>query len=136
MYLQNNREIDKCVNIPSCKEQLESKHTHTVTQPCCDALFCENEVGSLNFVAKMLQLAKDVYGLINVGIRTELFMKLPVAITLLLGSIPNSVHFQLQSGVKFECCASLINKDFQISCKIYTECKVLLTEASCKMYIH
>jgi len=61
-------------------------------------------------------------------------MELPVAITLLLGSIPNSVHFQLQSRVKVEFCASLLNKGFQISCKMYTEGKVLLTEVSCEMY--
>ena len=51
---------------------------------------------------KKLQLAKNVYSLINVGIRTLLFMEFPVAITLLQGSIPNSVHFQLQNRVKVE----------------------------------
>jgi len=56
-----------------------------------------------------------------------------VSITLLLGSIPNSVHFQLQSRVKVivECCASLITMAFEYPViYIYTECKVLLTEVS------
>ena len=58
--------------------------------------FCESEAGSLQFVAKKVTTC---YGLINVGISTVLltFMELPVAITLLLGSIPNSVHFQLRT---------------------------------------
>jgi len=42
-----------------------------------------------------------------------------VSITLLLGSIPNSVHFQLQSRVKVivECCASLITMAFEYPVK-------------------
>ena len=84
-------------------------------QLCCNALFGETVKVKLDhfiLLLKKLQLAENVYSLINVGIRTVLFMELPVAISLLLGSIPNSVHFQLQSIVKVECCASLINKGF------------------------
>jgi len=95
--------------------------------------FCESEAGSLQFVAKKVttcyglnfltsnsfqsqkcqKLLSNIFILVNiVGISTVLFMELPVANTLLLGSIPNSAYIQLQSIVKVECCASLINKGF------------------------
>jgi len=79
-----------------------NQNTHTQTQLCCDALYGETVKVKLDpfiLLLKMLQLARNVCSLINVGIRTVLIMELPVAITLLLGSIPNSVHFQLQSRV-------------------------------------
>ena len=56
VYLQNNREVDKCVNVlVKENEHLESKHT--VTQLCCDALFGETVKVKLDrfiFVAKLI----------------------------------------------------------------------------------
>ena len=55
-----------------------------MAQLCCDALFGETVKVKLDhfiLLLKKLQLAKIVYSLINVGIRTVLIMELPVAIT-------------------------------------------------------